>query len=44
MLFINYDYAMVLFVDEGGKKLLAFALVMQVLGALMIRKIINIKV
>ncbi|MBX3420651.1 MAG: type II secretion system F family protein [Pirellulaceae bacterium] len=44
MLYLNYDYAMVLFRDEDGKKLLAFALVMQLIGALVIRKIINIRV
>jgi tight adherence protein B len=44
MLYLNYDYAMVLFRDDTGKKLLAFALVMQLIGALVIRKIINIKV
>jgi tight adherence protein B len=44
MLYLNYDYAMVLFRDDDGKKLLAFALVMQLIGALVIRKIINIKV
>lgn len=44
MLYINFDYAMVLFRDETGKKLMAGALVMQLLGALVIRKIITIKV
>lgn len=44
MLYLNYEYAMVLFRDDVGKKLLAFALVMQLIGALVIRKIINIKV
>jgi tight adherence protein B len=44
MVYLNFDYAMVLFRDEGGRKLLAFALVMQLIGALVIRKIINIKV
>lgn len=44
MLYLNYEYAMVLFNDDDGKKLLAFALVMQLIGALVIRKIINIKV
>lgn len=44
MLYINFDYAMVLFRDDSGQKLLAFALIMQLLGALVIRKIINIKV
>ncbi len=44
MLYLNYEYAMVLFRDEDGRKLMAGALVMQLLGALVIRKIINIKV
>lgn len=44
MLYINFDYAMVLFRDETGKKLLAAALVSQFVGALVIRKIITIKV
>jgi len=41
---LNPDYVMILFRDPAGKKLLAVAVVMQVLGALMIRKIVNIKV
>ena len=41
---LNQEYVMVLFRDEMGKKMLAFAVVMQLLGALVIRKIINIKV
>jgi tight adherence protein B len=41
---LNTEYVMVLFRDELGKKMLAFASVMQLLGALVIRKIINIKV
>ncbi len=44
MLYLNYEYAMVLFRDETGKKLMAGALVLQVVGALVIRKIISIKV
>jgi tight adherence protein B len=44
MLYINHDYAMVLFRDDTGKKLLAGALVLQLVGALVIRKIISIKV
>lgn len=44
MLYLNYDYAMVLFRDETGRKLMAGALVLQLVGALVIRKIINIKV
>jgi tight adherence protein B len=35
---------MMLFTDPMGKQMLAGAVVMQVLGALVIRKIINIKV
>lgn len=44
MLYLNYEYAMVLFRDEAGRKMLALALVAQFVGALVIRKIINIKV
>ncbi|MCA9128652.1 MAG: type II secretion system F family protein [Planctomycetales bacterium] len=44
MYYLNRDYAMVLFKDETGRKLLAAALVLQLVGALIIRKIINIKV
>lgn len=41
---LNYDYCMVLFRDPTGRQLLAGALVMQFVGALVIRKIITIKV
>lgn len=41
---LNPEYVMVLFTDPMGRKMLAFAIVMQFLGALMIRKIVNIKV
>jgi tight adherence protein B len=41
---LNPDYVMMLFTDPMGKKMLAVAVIMQVLGALVIRKIINIKV
>jgi len=41
---LNPDYVMVLFTDPMGKQMLAGGVVMQVLGALVIRKIINIKV
>ncbi|MFO1062654.1 MAG: type II secretion system F family protein [Pirellulales bacterium] len=44
MLYLNYDYSMVLFRDPTGRKLLAGAIVMQFVGALVIRKIISIKV
>jgi len=41
---LNPDYMSVLFTDPLGKQMLAAAAVMQVLGALVIRKIVNIKV
>lgn len=41
---LNPDYISVLFTDTMGKKMLAVAIFMQVLGALVIRKIVNIKV
>lgn len=41
---LNRDYVMMLFEDPMGKKLLAIAIVMQLLGALVIKKIVNIKV
>ena len=44
LLSLHPDYVMVLFRDEIGKKMLAFAVVMQLIGAYVIRKIINIKV
>lgn len=44
MLKLNYDYIMILFTDELGKKLMLVAIVLQLVGALVIRKIVNIKV
>ncbi len=41
---LNPDYISVLFTDPMGKKMLFVAVVMQVIGALVIRKIVNIKV
>jgi tight adherence protein B len=41
---LNPEYIMTLFTDPLGKKMLAAAVIMQILGALCIRKIINIKV
>ena len=41
---LNPDYVMLLFTDPMGKKMLAFAVVLQILRRLMIRKIVNIKV
>ncbi|MEX2172670.1 MAG: type II secretion system F family protein [Pirellulales bacterium] len=41
---MNPDYLMLLFTDELGKKMLVGGIVMQLLGALLIRKIVNIRV
>lgn len=41
---MNPDYLMLLFTDEMGKKMLVGGLIMQLLGALAIRKIVNIRV
>ena len=41
---LNPDYVMVLFTDEIGKLMLAGAVFMQLAGAFVIKKIINIKV
>ena len=41
---LNPEYVKLLFTDPMGKKLLAGAIVLQIVGALVIRKIINIKV
>ncbi|MBW3600141.1 MAG: type II secretion system F family protein [Planctomycetes bacterium] len=44
ILWLNPDYVMALFTDPLGKKMLAAAIVFQLLGAVVIRKIVNIKV
>ena len=44
MLRINYDYVMMLLNEPLGNKMLIVAIIMQVLGAIWIKKIINIKV
>jgi len=44
LLRLNPDYVMMLFEDPFGQKMLAGAIVMQLLGALVIKKIINIRV
>lgn len=41
---MNPDYLMLLFTDDLGKKMLVGGIVMQLLGAIVIRKIINIRV
>ena len=44
MLYLNYDYVMVLFNDPLGQKMLIAGIVLQLIGAAAIKKIINIKV
>lgn len=44
MMFLNYDYIMLLFNTDIGNKMLAVAGLMQLVGAAVIKKIINIKV
>jgi tight adherence protein B len=41
---MNPEYIMLLFTDDLGKKMLLFGLVSQILGALVIRKIVNIRI
>jgi len=41
---MNPEYMMLLFTDELGKKMLMFGILSQFLGALVIRKIVNIRV
>ncbi|MBN1852054.1 MAG: type II secretion system F family protein [Pirellulales bacterium] len=41
---MNPDYVMLLFTDDMGKKMLIGGAIMQLLGALVIRKIVNIRV
>ena len=42
--YLNPEYVMLLFTDTMGKKMLAGGIFLQVIGALVIRKIVNIKV
>jgi tight adherence protein B len=44
MWYLNPNYSMMLFTDPMGHQMLIGAVIMQVLGALVIRKIVNIKV
>lgn len=44
MYYLNPDYCTVLFTDPMGHKMLAAAVVMQIVGAIVIKKIISIKV
>ncbi len=42
--YINPDYVMVLFTHPTGQKMMYAAIFMQVLGAIVIKKIVDIKV
>jgi len=42
--FLNQDYVMLLFNTDLGKKMLGFGIFMQIIGAICIKKIIDIKV
>jgi tight adherence protein B len=42
--YLNRPYVMLLFTDPLGKQMIAFAIVLQILGAITINKIIDIKV
>ena len=42
--YLNQDYVMLLFTNELGKKMIGFGIIMQILGAICIKKIIDIKV
>jgi tight adherence protein B len=42
--YLNQDYVMLLFTTDLGKKMIGFGVVMQILGAISIKKIIDIKV
>jgi tight adherence protein B len=44
VLYLNPNYVMVLFTTELGKKMIATGIIMQILGAVCIKKIIDIKV
>jgi tight adherence protein B len=42
--YLNPDYVMLLFTEETGRKMIAVAAVLQVMGAIAIKKIVNIKI
>jgi tight adherence protein B len=44
MMKLNYDYVMMLFNDPLGRKMLVFGIISQIIGAIVIKKIITIKV
>ncbi|MHC4878155.1 MAG: type II secretion system F family protein [Planctomycetota bacterium] len=42
--YMNPDYVMILFQEELGKQMLLYAITMQIIGAIVIKKIVNIKI
>lgn len=42
--YLNPDYVMLLFTEEVGRKMVAAAAVLQIMGAIAIKKIVNIKI
>lgn len=42
--YMNPDYVMMLFQEELGKQMLLYAVVLQIIGAFVIKKIVNIKI
>ena len=42
--YMNPDYVMMLFEEELGKQRLLYAVVLQIIGAFVIKKIVNIKI
>ncbi len=44
MMRLNYDYIMLLFTDPLGKKMMLFGIITQLIGAIVIKKIVTIKV
>ncbi len=44
MMRLNYDYIMLLFTDPLGKKMMLFGVITQLVGAIVIKKIVTIKV
>jgi len=42
--YLNPEYIMLLFTEELGRKMIAVAVVLQILGAITIKKIVNIKI
>ena len=42
--FINYDYISLLWIEQNGRYMLTGAIVLQLIGALVIRKIVDVEI